>query len=552
MTLGFVSGSIFASNENIPEWWPAKYWFGRFRSHLGLDLQGGAHLVYEADTSKVSKEEAESAIAGVRDVIEKRVNALGVSEPIVQTSQKDDSLRLIVELAGVFDVNKAIEQIGATPLLEFKTEAQAPEPVPLSKEEKTTREKYNKDQLKKAKDAIKKIKDQKGQNFAELATELSSDYASAENGGDLGYIRREVVVAPFGDALFDKLKKEGEITEEPVETVFGYHIIQRLDSKSYVDEASGSEGVEIRARHILFPTQSLEGDMPAYDPWASTGLGGKQLKKSEIIFDQYSGVSQVGLDFDDEGSDLFEKITEENIGKRIAIFLDGSIISAPTVQQKISGGKAVITGNFSITEAKELVNRLNSGALPVPINLINQQTVGPTLGQVSIQKSLIAGIIGFILVAIFMILIYRFAGILAVVSLAFYSSIVFTLFKLIPVTLTLAGISGFLLSIGMAVDANVLIFERLREELKAGGAFSTSVSVAFSRAWSSIRDSNVSTLITCFILAWFGTSMIKGFAITLAIGVMVSMLSSIVITRLWIEIFGRVKWLSDKKWFWGA
>ncbi len=552
ITLGFICGSIFASNENIPEWWPGKYWFGRFRTHLGLDLLGGAHLVYEADTSEVTMEDAESAIEGVRDVIEKRVNALGISEPIVQTSKTGDKLRIIVELAGVFDVNQAIAQIGATPLLEFKTEAPVPERVPLSEEDRAVRESYNKMQYSRALATIEKIKESDGQNFAEIAKEISEDPSSAKSGGDLGFIRRESLVEPFATVLFDELSNEGEMTMEPVETDFGYHIIQMIESRFVEDESNGERVKEVHGRHILFATQSLEGDIPAYDQWENFGLGGKQLVKSEVLFDQYSGLAQVGLEFNDEGSKLFEDITDASVGKRIAIFLDGAIISAPTVQQKITGGKAVITGNFSIPEARELVNRLNSGALPVPISLISQQTVGPTLGKASIEKSLFAGIIGFVLVAFFMIVIYRLSGFLAVVALLFYACVTFSLFKLIPVTLTLAGISGFLLSIGMAVDANVLIFERLKEELKEGGEFSYSVKTAFDRAWNSIRDSNMSTLITCLILAWFGTSIIKGFAITLAIGVLVSMFSSIIITRTFIELFGKIKWLSDKKWIWGG
>ena len=553
IALGYISGSIFVGGNNLPDKWPGKYFFGKFRAHLGLDLQGGAHLVYEADTFQVTQEEAESAISGVRDVIERRVNALGVSEPMVQTARVNNNLRIIVELAGVFDINEAIAQIGATPLLEFKTEGPIPEPEPISEEERALREEFNASQFAKAQDTIQRIVESGGQNFAELAIELSEDPGSAQNGGDLGFMRRDMLVAEFGDVLFEGLTADGETTIEPAETQFGYHIIQRIESQIVTDENTSEEVQEIRARHILFTTQSLEGDLPAnYDQWENTELGGKQLSKAEVLFDQYSGSAQVGLNFDDEGASLFEKMTDDNVGKRIAIFLDGAIISAPTVQQKISGGEAVITGNFAIPEAKELVNRLNSGALPVPINLISQQTVGPTLGAVSVEKSLIAGLIGFALVALFMLLIYRVAGLFAVASLVFYASIVFALFKLIPVTLTLAGIAGFLLSIGMAVDANVLIFERLREELKAGNAFHHAVVTAFDRAWNSIRDSNMSTLITCLILAWFGTSVIKGFAITLGLGILVSMFSAIVITRMWIEIFGRIKWLSDKKWLWGA
>ncbi|PJC41093.1 MAG: protein translocase subunit SecD [Parcubacteria group bacterium CG_4_9_14_0_2_um_filter_41_8] len=553
MVLGYISGSIFVGPNNLPNQWPGKYFFGQFRPHLGLDLQGGAHLVYEADTSQVTDEEAQSAISGVRDVIERRVNALGVSEPIVQTAQTPNDLRIIVELAGVFDVNDAIRQIGATPLLEFKTQSPAPERTPLSDTEKKQREEYNAQQLKKAQDTIEKIIQADGQNFAELATELSEDPGSASQGGDLGFMRRDMLVPEFGDVLFDQIREDGQTTIDPVETQFGYHIIQRIESRTVTDEKISEPVEEVRARHILFATQSVEGDLPVnYDQWESTQLGGKQLVKSEVLFDQYSGSAQVGLKFDDEGAALFEDITDKNIGNPVAIFLDGAIISSPTVQSKISGGEAVITGNFSINEAKELVNRLNSGALPVPINLISQQTVGPSLGVVSVQKSLIAGLVGFALVALFMLLFYRISGLLAVLALAFYAAIVFALFKLIPVTLTLAGIAGFLLSIGMAVDANVLIFERLREELKAGNGFSHAVATAFDRAWNSIRDSNMSTLLTCFILAWFGTSVIKGFAITLGIGVLVSMFSAIIITRLWIELAGRVSWLSNKKWLWGA
>ncbi len=548
VVLGFISGSIFVGNT--PQWWPGHSWFDRFRTHLGLDLQGGAHLLYEADTSRVSKDEAESAVAGVRDVIERRVNALGVSEPVVQTAQVGDHLRIIVELAGVFDVNDAIAQIGATPLLEFKTEAPQPEAEPLSAEERATREQFNAEQRTKAEQTLQQVQANAGANFAELATEISEDPGSAANGGELGFIQRELVVKEFGDVLFDQLQ-DGDITPELVETQFGYHIIQRLETNTQ-ESPEGQPETVVRGRHILLRTQSLDGDIPEYDPWATTQLGGKQLTKSEVQFDQYTGSAQVGLLFDDEGSDLFETITDENIGKRIGIFLDGALISAPVVNQKISGGRAVINGDFTIPEARELVERLNAGALPVPINLVSQQTVGPTLGSVSLQKSLTAGLIGFALVALVMLLVYRVAGVLAVIALLFYTAILFTLFKLFPITLTLAGIAGFLLSIGMAVDANVLIFERLREELRAGETFTHAVRIAFERAWNSIRDSNVSTLITCLILAWFGSSVIKGFAITLGFGVVISMFSAIVITRLLVEIVGRNKTLQKSKWIWGA
>lgn len=547
--LGYISFAIFI--PNLPSRMPFSRWFGSFKVNLGLDLQGGAHLLYQADTSQVTKEDAESAIAGVRDVIERRVNALGVSEPLVQTSVVGEDFRIIVELAGVFDINEAIKQIGETPLLEFKTETIPPSPEPISEEEKSQRESFNQIQLERANEALAGILAFGGENFAEVATEQSEDVGSSADGGDLGFVSRGMFIEEFEKVLFDDLK-DGEIATYPVETEFGYHLIQRMESRVAKSEFTGEVEEEVRGRHVFFRKQSLEGDIPYYEEWTDTGLGGAQLKKSEVQFDQYSGFPHVALIFNDEGDKLFEEITDKNVGKRIAIFLDGMIISAPVVQQKISGGTAIITGNFTIPEARELVERLNAGALPIPINLVSQQTVGPSLGRVSIEKSVTAGLIGFILVALFMIFVYRLSGLLSVFALMIYAGIVFSLFKLIPVTLTLAGIAGFLLSIGIAVDANVLIFERLKEELKKGEPFGTAISEAFERAWNSIRDSNFSTLITCLILAWFGTSMIKGFAITLGIGVLVSMFSAIVVTRVFVELVSLNAWARGKKWIWGG
>jgi preprotein translocase subunit SecD len=257
------------------------------------------------------------------------------------------------------------------------------------------------------------------------------------------------------------------------------------------------------------------------------------------------------LEFDSEGADLFEQITGDNVGEQVAIFLDGQIISAPTVNEKISGGRAVISGGFNIKDAKLLAQRLNAGALPVPIELINQQTVGASLGRESLTMSLEAGILGLILVALFMVLIYRLPGVLAVLSLTAYGLLVLAVFKLWPVTLTLSGLAGFILSIGMAVDANVLIFERLKEELKNGKPLALAVDEAFDRAWPSIRDGNVSTLITCFILIQFTTSVVKGFAITLGLGVLISMFSAIVITKNLLKLTGG-EWLEKRLWLAGV
>ncbi len=611
------------------------YWVGTHFGHvekgfvLGLDLQGGTHLDYEADVSKVAQNERASALDGVRDVIERRVNSIGVSEPQITTAQAGNSWRVSVDLAGIRDVSQAIKLIGETPILEFK-EQNTDAPRSLTDEEKAKMDADNKAALDKANEDLKKvladpasiedlakdhssddaskalggdlgfIKDKtqykdiydatKGlgmgqvypkvidttdayvvaevvetkaadpeiqarhiliqyagatgaststtmtkdeakqrieeikkevtpQNFAELAKKYSQEPGADESGGDLGWFGKDVMVEDFEKAAY--ALKTGEISDV-IETQFGYHLIYKTGERPVND-------VHVRA---IFEKKTTEADiLPPQDEWKSTQLTGKQLKKANIDFDQRTGSAQVALQFDDEGKQLFADITKRNLGKPVAIFLDGQPISMPTVQSEITGGEAVITGNFTIDEAKLLAQRLQAGALPVPIKLIAQQTVGPTLGQDSVKKSIEAGLLGFLLVALFMIVWYRLPGLVAVVALALYAGISFSIFKLLPVTLTLSGIAGFVLSIGMAVDANVLIFERLKEEFKLGKTWQTALEEAFRRAWTSIRDGNLTTLISCGVLYWFSSAIIRGFALTLAIGVVISMFTAVVTTR---------------------
>ena len=284
------------------------------------------------------------------------------------------------------------------------------------------------------------------------------------------------------------------------------------------------------------------------DPYfIPTELNGRFLKRASVAFDQTSYTPTVDLEFDDEGAKLFEKLTEEYLQKPIAIYLDGVAISVPTVQSVITGGKAVISGRFTVQEAKELAERLNAGALPIPIKLIAQETVGAALGAESVSQSLKAGVAGFLLVALFMIARYRLPGLFSAIALLLYVSIVLFVFKAVPVTLTLAGIAGFVLSIGFAVDANVLIFERMKEEFKKGIGFSQGVSEGFSRAWPSIRDSNISALITAVILFWMGAGVVKGFALTLIIGILVSLFSAIFITHALLRLCAGTR---AEKWYW--
>ena len=275
------------------------------------------------------------------------------------------------------------------------------------------------------------------------------------------------------------------------------------------------------------------------DPYAqfvSTGLTGRYLSTASVEFDQNTGSARVALKFNDEGAKLFEDITKNNIGKPLAIFLDGSPISSPTIQQEISGGQAVITGNFTPAQAKALAGSLSYGALPVPIHLVSSELIGPSLGVKAIDAGVNAGLIGFLIVAIFLIFWYRLPGLVAVLALSLYVIVTLAVFKVLHVTLSSAAIAGFIISIGMAVDANVLIFERIKEELRGGRTVLDGITAGFDRAWLSIRDSNFSSIITAIILfSIFSDSFVRGFAITFLLGVLISMFSAIIVSRLFLR-----------------
>ncbi|MEX2028929.1 MAG: protein translocase subunit SecD [Candidatus Paceibacterota bacterium] len=268
----------------------------------------------------------------------------------------------------------------------------------------------------------------------------------------------------------------------------------------------------------------------------STELTGRYLKKATLEFDPTTRAPVISLQFDETGTKLFAQITKDNIGKMVAIYLDGVPISTPVVREEIPNGQAVISGVFTPDEAKALVQQLNFGALPLPVHNLSVQTLGASLGENAINAGARAATFGFFLVALFLILWYRLLGVLAVLALTIFIATILALFKLLPVTLTAAGIAGFIISIGIATDANVLIFERIKEELKKGHTISEATKLGFSRAWFSIRDSNIANILTALILFWFGTTLIKGFALTLGMGVVVSMFSAIVVTRIFLSL----------------
>ena len=269
--------------------------------------------------------------------------------------------------------------------------------------------------------------------------------------------------------------------------------------------------------------------------YEKTDLTGTYLKKAGLVFDKTTNRPMVELSFDDTGATLFAKITKENIGKQVAIFLDGVPISSPTVNEEITLGKAVITGSFTTQEARTMVGRLNSGALPVPISLIGKNVVEPSLGEKAIGDGKKSSVVGFVLIVLFMILWYRLPGVMASLALVSYTAIMLALFKLIPVTLTASGIAGLIISLGLAVDANVLTFERMKEEIKSGKGLKDAIETGFVRAWTSIRDSHIAAIIVSIILFWFGSSIVKGFAFTFFLGAVVSLFSAQVITRVFLR-----------------
>ncbi len=452
----------------------------KFPFKLGLDLSGGSHLVYQADLSKSGNvggvKDLDGAMESLRGVIESRINAFGVSEPIIQTEKStingQEVRKLIVELPGVTDLKSAIDTIGKTPVLEFKIQ----------------KEGVGADDLNKAAEA----------QLALLNSASSS--AGATIAGATGADATSSLISLLTSTSTAKSSTAGtsSTSTSPVVASIDY-------SKLYSD----------------------------------TGLTGQYLKSAQVQFDSNTRQPLVAISFDSVGKAKFAEITGGNIGKVLAIFLDGQPISTPVIRDQIKDGSAVISGNFTPNEAKILARDLRYGALPVPINLIGTQTIGASLGDNALKASVDAGLWGFLIIAIFLILWYRLPGLVAIVSLSMYTVFMLAIFKLIPVVLTSAGLAGLILSIGMAVDGNILIFERMREELAKGHSLEDGIREGFARAWLSIRDSNLSSIITAIILYFFATSaLIKGFALVFLIGVLVSMFTAITISRTFLLALG--------------
>lgn len=473
--------------------------------HEGLDLRGGMQVLLEADWPATQPLPAGSMDA-VRTIVENRVNGLGVTEPVVQ--QVGDR-RILVELPGIEDPVQAVASLRNTGLLEFIDAGDTPlQPGTIVK---TT---YGRAE------------------GTEPATPTSPTPAAAQSPATTG----TPAAAPTGTATLAATPgATSATTPEPNATL-------------------GSTPAAVGATTPA-PTQPAPSPTPTEVVYR-TVMTGAHLKSAAVTTQR--GQPDIQFELNSEGAKIFADHTAQNVNKYLAIVLDKQVISCPVIRSAIPDGNGVIEGQFTLAEAQGLVVQLKYGALPIGLKVVDQKQIGPTLGQDSVERSIRAGVIGLVIVLLFMLIYYRLPGLLADLALISYALVTLALFKLIPVTLTLPGVTGFLLSVGMAVDANILIFERMKEELRNGKSLAAAIDAGFDRAWTSIRDSNLSTLITCAILFWFGStygaSAVKGFAVTLFLGVLVSMFTAITVTRTFMRsilAFGRES-LRNKPWLLGV
>lgn len=355
---------------------------------------------------------------------------------------------------------------------------------------------------------------------------------------------RDDVVNGLRDIISNRINPSG-VSEQRVyveksagNTRLGIELPGVKDAKEAIDRIGETPFLDFREVTSPDNGSSSDGKATTTIQFVPTDLNGRYVLNAQVSFDSVTRGPQVEIVFNDEGAKIFEELTRKNVGKPLAIFLDNQLIEMPTVKQEISGGKAVISGgNMTSDAAKKLVERFKNGALSAPITLVNQQTVSPDFGQAALDKAILAGFLGTLAVMIFMVVYYRGLGIFAALALVMYVALTLAIFKIVPITMTLSGIAGFILSIGMAVDANILVFERTKEEMKKGLSHYSAIEEGFRRAWTSIRDSNISTMITAAILFYFTSGFVRGFGLTLFIGVLVSMFSAITITRTMLRIF---------------
>lgn len=519
---------------------------------LGLDLQGGMHLALEVDKSKLSEDEASDAVDRALEIIRNRVDQFGVSEPSIQRVGED---RIVVQLPGIQNAQQAKELVGQTALLEFKL-------VRSSAEFTETLRRIDDYLVSRAKENTAK----RGDEAKKSDSGESSEAAASEEesvGTDQSTLDAADVVAepdaghsdPGDTALTDDGSSAGETAEEAAIAKAPLTSRLRFFQSGEQDNGWAPED-EVETVDSLLAVPGVRGLVPfgARFAWGrdSQTYGDTKMRALYLINDRAeltgtavsNAIVQVGLDSNrpntpgvsltltGEGSHDFSRITGANVGRRLAIVLDGKVHSAPTILDKIPHGRASITGQFDFDEAKVLAIVLRAGALPAPLEFVEERTVGPSLGADSIRMGVRAAIFGGIIVAIFMLLYYRGAGAIADTALLLNLVFLMAVMAALRATLTLPGIAGIVLTIGMAVDANVLIFERIREELRNRKSVRASIESGYGRAFRTILDANVTTLITAFVLLQFGTASIKGFAVTLSVGIISSMFTALILTRL--------------------
>ena len=527
---------------------------------LGLDLQGGSHLVYEAalrdsetgELMEVTDDQMQSLVR----TIERRINSSGLGEPIIQILGND---RLLVQLPGIRDPGRAKTLIGETARLEFKHRVIDVDPIPLDQITSSDISSITADDLRPSDSKLlSELTETELNEEAVYIPSLVMDFTGIGS----EKFQQVVLGLQISMAISMDAANKGEMLppdtldlsvsgmEELRYQVSGDQILRIGTSTRYViplpagNTEMGSAISTDTAKQKLGPSPVANLQLKKGYMDEEIGLSGDDLENAYPSQHQSSGAPIVNIEFNEKGTKLFGKLTEDIYRKQqetgfrdqIAIILDGQQLIAPVVHTPITAGTAIIQGpDFTIERVKDLSLLLESGRLPIPIELIQERDVDAILGADSLRKSVIAGIVGLLLVLLFMTLYYRIPGLVASVALIIYAMIVLTIFKMIPVTLTLSGVAAAILSIGMAVDANILIFERMKDELRAGRTMLSSINIGFNRAWPAIRDGNVSTLITCAILYWFseqlGATIVQGFAVTLAIGVLISMFSAIVVSR---------------------
>lgn len=491
--------------------------------YLGLDLQGGMQVLLEADVEPGTTVTAEQ-MSTARKILENRSNGLGVSDIVFQTAGEN---RILAEFPGMTNADEVLATLKGTGLLEFVDTGD--QYFPEGEAIKTDLQHSTSSET----------------NAVNPTSSASSDTNVVNSSSSSSTESAGTAVTALQSSATESITKSVETTAQP-------------SAESSLGNAEGttqptaqtSENVEATPQPTAATTEQPAGEEKIYH----TVLTGSALKN--VTVQMYNNQPVISFELKSEDSKTFADFTSQNVNKFLTIVLDGKVISSPRINEPITDGKGVISGNFTIDSANALAIQLKYGALPVPLKVVEYKLIGATLGEDSLQKSLVAGLIGLSIAVLFMLIYYRLPGLIAVLEIIFYGAVTLAIYKLIPVSLSLSGIAGFLLTTGGAFDANILMFERLKEELRNGKTISQAVGLSWPRAWSSIRDSNIATLITAIILFYFGSSfgasVVKGFAVSLIIGVLISMFSANFVTDTLLHVF--TKSIADvpenkSKWF---